>query len=281
MTAITLRLGRARRWRFDAILGTVLLGVICLAALAAPLIAPFDPNQTDIRSIYHAPGGVHLLGTDEVGRDVLSRVIYGARVSLLAGLEAMVIAATIGISTGLLAGYRGGRTERILQRLNDGLMSLPGIVLALAFVAVLGPGLVNGMLVVGIVLVPRFFRVTRATTRDVKENQFIEASVNLGCPPWRVVVGHILPNIFGPLVVEATLVLSAAILIEASLSFLGLGAPPPTASWGSMLATAQRRPDLAHLVFVPGVALTLTVLALSLCGDALRDAVNGRGRSRA
>jgi len=283
MTSLSLvtSLRRVRRWRLDGLIGAVLLTVICVAALAAPLIAPMAPNAVDIKAAYQGPSGAHLLGTDEVGRDVLSRVIFGARVSILAGLEATLIAAVIGIASGVLAGYRGGRTERVLQRLNDGLMSLPGIVLALAFVSVLGPGLRNGMLVVGLVLVSGFFRVSRAATRDVKENLFIEAAVNLGCPPRKVVTNHILPNIFGPLVVEATLVLSAAILIEATLSFLGLGAQPPTASWGTMLATAQRRPDLPHLVFVPGIALTLTVLALFLTGDALRDSVNGRGRTRA
>jgi peptide/nickel transport system permease protein len=255
------------------IFAVVVAVALLIVTIFAPVFAPKDPLDGDVFRRFADPGNGNVLGTDEAGRDVLSRLIYGGRVSLRAGIHASLIAAVFGVSLGLIAGYVGGWVDRVLSRLNDALMSLPGIVLALAFVAVLGPGIGNSMTAVGIVFIPRFFRVTRATTLGVRESTFIEGLVAMGAAPTRIVGLHVTRNIMSPLVVEATFVLSSAILAEASLSFLGLGVRPPAASWGGMLASAKQRPDALHLVIAPGVVLSLTILSITLIGDHLRSAL--------
>ena len=256
-----------------AVVGAVFLGVLVLVAVLAPWLAPGDPNAQELTERFQEPGGAHLLGTDSLGRDNLSRLIYGARVSLLAGALALGVAVAIGVPLGLLAGYLNGKIDKAASMLNDALMAVPGLILALALIAVLGPGLTNAMLAVGVGMAPRFYYLTRIATKDLRNDTFIEASTAMGCTRARILGVHILPNVMPPLIVQATFIFGAAILAEASLSFLGLGVEPPTASWGAMLSDASTRLDLAYLIWGPGVALTLTVLAFAAVGDGWRDAL--------
>jgi len=269
-----------RRFRRDkvAVVALGFLVLLVLVAIFAPLVAPYPPNEQNLLIRLQRPSWDHLLGTDQFGRDQLSRLIFGARTSLVASLEAVAIGVVFGVPLGLLAGYFGGWVNAVLDRLSDALMSVPGLVLALTVVAVLGPGLSNAMIAIGVILMPRFFRITRATTQEVREETFIEASRALGCRPRRILWKHIFPNTVSPVVVQSSLTLGTAILAEASLSFLGLGVRPPTASWGSMIFTASSvfYTD-SFLVVAPGVAIMLTVLAFSIVGDAARDAM-GAGR---
>ncbi len=249
--------------------------LVVLIAVFAPLLAPHDPYRSNFGSLLSGPSSDYLVGTDKLGRDQLSRLFFGARTSIVAALMVLLVSLGIGTPLGLLAGYLGGRVDNVLSRMVDGIMSVPGITLALAFIAVLGPGLRNGMLAIGIVTVPRFFRVVRASTIDTKHETFIEASVALGCSKPRIVLGHILPNITGPLLVQMSLTLGTAVLAEASLSFLGLGAQIPEASWGQMLTDAASRMDLAYLFWPPAIALVLTIGSFTILGDAIRDRLLG------
>lgn len=259
-----------------ALLAIALLVMFVALAVLAPVAAPFDPNQQDFSAINQAPSGDHRLGTDELGRDVLSRVIFGTRVSLVASVEAVAVALALGVPLGLLAGYVGGRTDGAISRVNDMLMSVPGLVLALTVVAVLGPGLTNAMLAIGVILAPLFFRIMRAATLDVRHQLFVESSVTIGCSRFRVMWAHVLPNAMPAVVVQASLALGGAVTAEAALSFLGLGVLPPTASWGSMLAAATQRLERTYLLWGPGGCLVLLVLAFTLLGDAINDALGGR-----
>jgi peptide/nickel transport system permease protein len=249
---------------------------LVIVAIFAPLFAPYAPTESDLTAILQPPSSDHLLGTDQLGRDVLSRIIYGARTSTYAATLAVSVAAVLGVPIGLLSGYRGRRVDLVFSRLNDALMSVPPLILALAVVAVLGPGLTNAMVAIGIISTPRFFRVVRAAAIDVRDSTFIEASKALGCTERRVVFAHILPNVMSPLLVAISVSFATAIVAEASLSFLGLGAVPPTASWGQMLAQATGRLDLKYLVYAPGIAITLAVMAFMILGDAIRDAIGMR-----
>ncbi len=262
-----------------AVAGLAVIVLFIGVAVLAPLIAPYDPIATSWTAIRKAPSVPHWMGTDENGRDVLARVIFGARASLLAGVVSVLIAAGIGVPAGLLAGFAGGWTDALLSRLVDAMLACPFLILAIALAAFLGPDLTNAMIAIGVSTAPRFMRVARAATLDAKSNEYVEAARAIGNPAWRVAVRHVLPNIVPPLLVQGTLSIAQAIIAEASLSFLGLGQQPPDPSWGSMLNAAQRFLTQAPwLAVFPGVAIFLCVLSFNLVGDGLRDALDPRGR---
>ena len=234
---------RARRRLFKrkaAVAGLVILTIFILLALLAPLIVPYDPIATSWSLVRKPPTMAHWFGTDELGRDILSRVVYGARASLLAGLISVAIALGIGVPLGLVAGYRGGFVDALISRITDAMLACPFLILAIALAAFLGPSLGNAMIAIGISATPIFIRLTRGQVLSVKAEDYVEAARALGNPPWRIAVSHILPNILPALLVQATLSIAAAIIAEAALSFLGLGQQPPSPSWGSMLNAAQR-----------------------------------------
>jgi peptide/nickel transport system permease protein len=261
-----------------AVAGLVVIVIFATAAILAPLIAPFDPTATSWSAIRKAPSAVHWMGTDENGRDVLSRVLFGARASMLAGVVSVLIAAGIGVPAGLLAGFAGGWIDAVLSRVVDAMLACPFLILAIALTAFLGPDLANAMIAIGVSTAPRFMRVARAATLEVGSADYVQAAWSLGARGLRVAVRHIAPNIVPPLLVQISLSLAAAIIAEASLSFLGLGQQPPSPSWGSMLNTAQRFLTQAPwLAVFPGVAIFLCVLSFNLVGDGLRDALDPRG----
>lgn len=258
-----------------AVIGMTVLGIIIFAAIFAPYIAPHDPIKQNILARYKAPSSKYLLGTDELGRDILSRIIYGARYSLLIGVISISIALLLGIFLGVVAGYFGGRVDLLLMRLIDILLAFPYILLAIAIVAILGPDLQNAMLAISIVNVPRFARIIRSSVLTIKENEFIQAAKALGASDLRIIVRHLLPNCLGPLIVQSTLSMASAILSAAGLSFLGLGAQPPTPEWGAMLSDARSALQIAPwVVTFPGLAIMLNVLGFNLLGDGLRDALD-------
>jgi peptide/nickel transport system permease protein len=263
-----------------AVAGLVVIVLFAAAAILAPLIAPFDPIATSWTAIRKAPSAVHWMGTDEDGRDVLSRVLFGARASMLAGVVSVLIAAGIGVPAGLLAGFAGGWIDAVLSRLVDAMLACPFLILAIALTAFLGPDLANAMIAIGVSTAPRFMRVARAATLEVGSADYVQAAWSLGARGLRVAVRHVAPNIVPPVLVQASLSLAAAIIAEASLSFLGLGQQPPSPSWGSMLNAAQRFLTQAPwLAVFPGVAIFLCVLSFNLVGDGLRDALDPRGSS--
>jgi peptide/nickel transport system permease protein len=273
---------RARRLRFlrrpTAMVGLLLVGSFLLVALAAPWLAPFDPVAQPSRRLL-PPAARHLLGTDEFGRDVLSRIVYGARVSLQVGVVSVAFALATGGTVGLVAGYRLGWVDGLTGRLVDVLFAFPSVILIIAISGVVGPSLRTAMLAIGIAYAPVFARVVRAPTLAVAQQPFVEGARAAGAGRLRVVVRHVLPNVAAPVIVQATLSFSTAILSEATLSFLGLGTQPPHPSWGTMLAAGRRFMELAPWVAVyPGLAIALTVLGLNLLGDALRDALDPRLR---
>jgi peptide/nickel transport system permease protein len=262
-----------------AVAGLVVIVLFIAVAILAPLIAPYDPIATSWTAIRKAPSAVHWMGTDENGRDVLSRVMFGARASLMAGVVSVLIAAGIGVPAGLLAGFAQGWIDAVLSRIVDAMLACPFLILAIALAAFLGPNLTNAMIAIGVSTAPRFMRVARAATLDASSNDYVEAARAIGNPGWRVAVRHVLPNIVPPVLVQGTLAIAAAIIAEASLSFLGLGQQPPAPSWGSMLNSAQRFLEQAPwLAVFPGLAIFLVVLSFNLVGDGLRDALDPRGR---
>ncbi|MET0147101.1 MAG: ABC transporter permease [Ilumatobacteraceae bacterium] len=268
-----------RRFRANraALIGAAFVLLLVLVAILAPVLAPADPNKQNLSETFLSPGSGHWLGTDDFGRDQLSRLIYGARVSLLAALIAVFVGTAVGVPLGMLAGYKPGGLDAVLGRFNDALMSVPALIFAMTVVAVFGRGLTVTMIAVGIIFIPRFFRISRAATQDVREETFIEASRALGCSSSRTVWRHLFPNVMLPLVVQVSLMLGAAVTVEASLSFLGLGVQPPTASWGSMLNSAAANMSRGpYLVYAPGIVIALTVLALTFVGDGVRDALGTR-----
>src|ERR1051326_414913 len=269
------RLGRRR----GAMAGLIVLALFIAAALLAPLIAPYDPHAQTWTAVRRAPSAAHWFGTDDVGRDVLTRVIYGARASLAAGLISVGIALAIGVPLGLIAGYLGGFVDALLGRLTDARLACPFLILAIALAAFLGPSLRNAMIAIGITTTPVLLRLTRGQVMAVKVEDYVEAARALGNPRWRIAVFHILPNILPALLVQATLSIAAAIIAEAALSFLGLGQQPPAPSWGSMLNSAQRfLVNAPWMAIWPGLAIFLTVLSLNLLGDGLRDALDPHRR---
>jgi peptide/nickel transport system permease protein len=262
-----------------AVAGLVVILAFILVAAFAPLITPYDPIATSWTTIRKAPSALHWMGTDENGRDVAARVIFGARASLLAGVVSVLIAASIGVPGGLLAGFAGGITDVLLSRVVDAMLACPFLILAIALAAFLGPDLTNAMIAIGVSTAPRFMRVARAATLEAASNEYVEAARAVGNPAWRVAVRHVLPNIVPPVLVQSTLAIAAAIIAEASLSFLGLGQQPPDPSWGSMLNSAQRFLSQAPwLAVFPGLAIFLCVLSFNLVGDGMRDALDPRGR---
>ena len=265
--------------RKGAVAGFVVIAVFVVLALFAPLIAPYDPIATSWTLVRKAPSAMHWFGTDELGRDVLARVVYGARASLLAGAIAVAIALGVGVPLGLLAGYRGGVIDALISRITDAMLACPFLILAIALAAFLGPSLGNAMIAIGVTTTPIFVRLTRGQTMSVKADDYVEAARAMGNPRWRIALFHILPNIMPALLVQATLSIAAAIIAEAALSFLGLGQQPPAPSWGSMLNAAQRFLTSAPwMALWPGLAIFLVVLSFNLVGDGLRDALDPRER---
>jgi peptide/nickel transport system permease protein len=261
--------------RRGAMLGMGVVLLFVAVALLAPWIAPYDPLETGWGAIRKAPSAAHWFGTDELGRDVISRVIWGARASLLAGLISVCISMALGVPIGLLAGYVGGWTDGVISRLTDSMLALPFLILAIALAAFLGPSLMNAMIAIGVSATPVFIRLTRAQVLAVKVEDYVEAARAVGNPHWRIALRHILPNVLPPLIVQATLAIAAAIIAEASLSFLGLGQQPPAPSWGSMLNTAKNYVDNAPWMAIwPGMSIFLLVLSFNLLGDGLRDALD-------
>lgn len=246
-------------------------------AVLAPYVSAYDPLATSWSEVRKAPNAEHRLGTDEIGRDVLSRVIWGARASLLAGVVSVSIALVFGVPIGLLGGYAGGWTDSVISRLTDALLASPFLILAIALAAFLGPSLTNAMIAIGISATPVFIRLTRGQVLAAKTEEYIQAARAIGNSPLRIALRHVLPNIVPPLIVQATLAIAAAIIAEASLSFLGLGQQPPVPSWGSMLNTAKNYIDNAPWMAVwPGLSIFLLVLSFNLLGDGLRDALDPR-----
>ena len=265
--------------RKGAVAGCVVIAAFVVMALAAPFIAPYDPVATSWTLVRKAPSALHWFGTDDLGRDILSRVIYGARASLVAGAISVGIALGIGVPLGLLAGYRGGFIDALISRITDAMLACPFLILAIALAAFLGPSLGNAMIAIGISTTPIFVRLTRGQTMSVKVEDYVEAARAMGNPRWRIALFHILPNIMPALLVQATLSIASAIIAEAALSFLGLGQQPPAPSWGSMLNAAQRfLTNAPWMALWPGLAIFLVVLSLNLVGDGLRDALDPRQR---
>jgi peptide/nickel transport system permease protein len=264
-----------------AVFGLVVVLVFVLLAAFAPWVAPYDPIETSWARIRRPPSAAHWLGTDENGRDVLSRLIWGARASLMAGVVSVLGAVAIGVPIGLLAGLAGGWVDAVLSRIADAMLSVPFLILAIALAAFLGPALENAMIAIAVTASPVFVRLARGMALEAKSTDWFEASRALGNPPWRSATLHVLPNIVPPLLVQATLAIAEAIIAEASLSFLGLGQQPPAPSWGSMLNSAQRFLDNAPwLAVAPGLAIFFVVLAFNLVGDGLRDALDPRADRR-
>jgi peptide/nickel transport system permease protein len=260
-----------------AMFGLIIVVAFVLVALLAPWIAPFDPIETSWSRIRKPPSWAHPFGTDENGRDVLSRLIWGARASLMAGVVSVLGAVAIGVPLGLLAGLAGGWLDAVISRVADAMLSVPFLILAIALAAFLGPALENAMLAIAITASPVFVRLARGMALEAKSTDWVEAARALGNPPWRTAFVHVLPNIIPPLLVQSTLAIAEAIIAEASLSFLGLGQQPPAPSWGSMLNSAQRfLDDAPWLAVAPGLAIFLVVLAFNLVGDGLRDALDPR-----
>ena len=271
-------LRRAARVRL-APFGAAVMMLAALIALAAPLVAPHDPLAQNLGNTLAPPGRDHLLGTDNVGRDVLSRVIWGTRVSLVAGLVSVVLAVSAGSLLGVVAGYCGGRVDGLVMRMMDAVLSFPPLVLALALGAVLGAGLSGVLLALGVVYTPTFARLMRAQVLTITTRDYVEAARALGASGWRVAARHVVPNAMNPIIVQASLSVAFAILAEASLSFLGLGIQPPQASWGSMINAGRGYLQQAPwIVFGPGAALFVTVVGLNFVGDAVRDALDPRTR---
>ena len=259
--------------------GLLLTVVLIVIAIAAPLIAPFDPDVQDTSRRLEAPSHEHLLGLDDLGRDVFSRIVFGARVSLRVGFSVVFIASLIGITLGAIAGYFGGIVDTLVMRLSDILLAFPGILLAIALVAVLGPSLNNVILALSTIGWVGYARLVRGQVLKVREMEYVTAAKALGAKSPRVIVLHVLPNVINPVIVMATLGLAGAILSEAALSFLGLGVQPPTPSWGAMLTSGRRYLGLAnHLAIFPGAAIMLAVMGLNFLGDGLIDALDPKYR---
>jgi ABC-type dipeptide/oligopeptide/nickel transport system permease subunit len=272
----------------SAQVGMTILGFLVLVAIFAPILAPHDPIKP-IRSIKRrSPPCIHLLGCpadqpqyffgiDSNQRDLLSRIIFGSRLSLEIGVSTVTFAIIIGVALGAVSGYSGGWTDNIVMRLMDVLLAFPSLLLSIAIVAVLGPGLINALIAIAFVSIPVYARLMRASVLQVKDQDFVSASRALGSSPFGILISHVLPNALTPLIVQATLGIASAILDAAALSFLGLGAAPPTPEWGLMLGEERNSVfNAPHLVFIPGIAIMLTVLAFNLIGDGLRDALDPR-----
>jgi peptide/nickel transport system permease protein len=269
-----------RRYRLATVGGVIVILFVVVGALA-PVIAPYDPNQISVRDSLAPPGGKFLLGADTRGRDMLSRILYGARISLTVSLASIGIGGAIGVILGMLAGwYR--RLETPIMRLMDVMLSFPGIIVGLTIIAILGPGLQNVILAIGIYQVPQFARLAHSLCLSVKSTVYVDAAISVGAPVPRILWRYVLPNILAPLLIQVSLLIPTAIMTAAGLSFLGLGIPPPTPEWGAMLqdSMAAARNNAPHVALYPGLALMLVVLGFNVLGDGLRDALDPRTRSR-
>jgi peptide/nickel transport system permease protein len=270
-----------RRYRSNrlALFATFVLGMILVASFAAPLIAPYEPTEIDVLNRLAGPTAEHWLGTDSLGRDTFSRLLYAGRASLMAAAMAVAIATAAGVPLGLVAGYFGGWVDWVLGRLADVLMTFPAVILAIAIIAATGPGLTNAMVALGIVYAPRLFRVVRSATLAMRQETYVEASISIGTPAHSVMLRRVLPNVLSPLLVQISLMLAAALLAEAALSLLGLGVVPPTPSFGNMLGrgfTEIRTTPL--LVWFPGLMIAVATLSFNLIGDGLRDSLGRETR---
>ncbi|SEC35681.1 peptide/nickel transport system permease protein [Rhizobiales bacterium GAS188] len=261
----------------SALIGGSIVLACLFVAIFAPLIAPYDPIASDWMAVRLPPDFAHPFGTDDLGRDILSRVIFGARASLAAGFASVAIALVIGVPLGLIAGYFGGLTDMLISRCADAVLACPFLVLAIALAAFLGPSLENTMIAIGVSAIPIFVRLARGETLSVREEDYISAAISLGLPHTKILLTHVLPNVMPPIVVQATLTTAIAVLAEASLAFLGLGQLPPAPSWGSMLdAARQFLLDAPWMAVSPGLAIVIVVIGFNLLGDALNDVLNPR-----
>jgi ABC-type dipeptide/oligopeptide/nickel transport system permease subunit len=261
--------------------GLVILGIVVLCAIFAPVISPYDPLKQDYLAIAQAPSSAHWLGTDDLGRDVLSRIIYGTRVSLQVGAISVAIAVVFGAVLGLISGYVGGVVDEVIMRFVDSVQAFPGLILALGLTAALGPSIRNVMIAIGFISSPTIARLARAQTLSIRESEYVSAARVSGASASRIIARHIWPNATSPIIVQATLLVATAIVTEASLSFLGVGVQPPTPSWGSMLRTGSQYLEVAPwLAFAPGVAIFLTVLSFNFIGDGLRQVLDPRFTTR-
>ena len=260
-------------------IGFGIIAVMIVCAVFAPLVAPYDPYTQDLTNMLQGMSGAHFFGTDALGRDLLSRIIYGARASLSVGLVSTLIAGSVGIALGLMAGYLGKWIDAVIMRVMDAMMSIPVVILALFIGSILGKGLGNIMLCIGIVMMPGYARMTRGQVLSVKQLDYVTAGKISGATRMKNAVKHILPNCIAPILVLATMNLGTAILTEAGLSYLGMGINPPTASWGAMVSDGYRYlQEYPHIAIIPGIFIILTVWAFNVCGDALRDATDPRLR---
>jgi len=257
--------------------GLAILATFVAATTAAPTVLRWDPNEADFEQVLQWPSSTHLLGTDQLGRDLLTRVVYGARVSFLIGILAVAMSAVIGVPVGLISGYYGGMVDIAIQRLVDLLLAFPGFLLALTLIAVLGVGVTNVVVSVGLATAPVYIRLVRAVALSIREQVYIEAARAIGTQPRRILARHVLPNCLAPVIVQSTLQLGTAILTAAGLGFLGLGVKPPTPEWGTMLGEGQTYLFSSwYIATFPGIAIFLSVMAFNLLGDGLRDALDPR-----
>jgi ABC-type dipeptide/oligopeptide/nickel transport system permease subunit len=262
-----------------AIVGLVIIAFLVLVAVFGQWLMPYDPNLTDMSVSFQPPNATHWFGTDQLGRDIFSRIVDGTHISLTVGLAAVALSLTVGTILGAIAGYRGGKTDTVIMRVMDMMLAIPSILLAIAFMAALGKGLDKAVIAIGIVSIPEYARIVRGCILSVKENDYIQAARVVGNRGGRIVFRHIMPNILSSIVVRATLGISTAVLETAALGFLGLGVQPPFAEWGDMLGRARGFIFSApYTLIFPGIAITLTVLAFNLLGDGLRDALDPKSR---
>lgn len=269
-----------------AVVGLFIIGCLVFIALAVWLselmgkqILPYDPNYSDMNKSFISPNAEHWFGTDQLGRDMFSRILDGTKISLFVGLAAVAISLTIGVILGAIAGYRGGKTDTVIMRFMDIMLAIPSILLAIAFMSALGKGLDKAVIAIGLVSIPEYARLVRGSILSVKENDYVQAAKIIGNRPSRIIYRHILPNVISVIVVRATLGISTAVLDTAALGFLGLGVQPPFAEWGDMLGRARGFIFTApYTLIYPGIAITITVLAFNLLGDGLRDALDPKSR---
>jgi peptide/nickel transport system permease protein len=260
-----------------ALVGLIIISVFAILAITAPLLPIPDPMATSWSAIRKAPSAAHWLGTDDIGRDVLSRMIWGAQASLMAGVFSVAIAVSIGVPFGLISGYFGGWIDMVISRITEAFLALPFLITAIALAAFLGPSLTNAMIAIGLSAMPVFVRLTRGQVLSVKTEEYVEGARSIGLRSFSIITRYILPNVFAPILVQATLTIATAIIAEASLSFLGLGQQPPAPSWGSMLNVAKNFLSQAPwMAMWPGIAIFLVVIGFNLLGDGLRDALDPR-----
>ena len=269
------RVFKELRKNSTAMLGLCILLVEIILVILAPVIAPYDYTAMDIVAAQQGPSAAHWFGTDELGRDIFSRVLYGGRYSISMGVLAVMISTTVGMTIGAVAGYFGGKVDNILMRLLDVIQSLPAMLLSIVLSAVLGPGYFNTILALSVNGMPASARMLRAQMMKVRGNEYIEAAQSINCSKFRIIVRHMIPNSFSPNIVQATMAIAHMIVMAASLSFIGLGVQPPTPEWGAMLTGARQFiRQCPHMVIFPGLAIAVTVLAVNLMGDGLRDALD-------